>query len=445
MRRISIHIAKIADDDVELSITENANPHNLYNFIQATLNYSVFDSAITSELVLSMREPPTEENILQSGQTIQIQDNGEIVFEGILNTVQTVLTPMTGQSQGGIYALITLSPSIEQLTITPLIYDQNQASQISELTGVNTTYLLAGEVAQTVETSKLLEYMISNTFYSTVFNKTISSEDLSDNIFLMAAAGDTRDTVLRTSIDFYNCVLYQKENGTIQIRQLDASLIAPFAVDLRNQYVPSDGQLPQETLVPILQWAYSDSAYTTPCVVSNYALVPANLSISGGIDTSLISYTPNNLYFPRLAALKKAGWFVGSIGQAQINQNIVTNPTAATALAGFQARIDQYMQKAAGTGYSNDFLSSYQALLTAKQLAFDLTRYASFFGQVSLDDPHLPDNLGEVIGRVINIQNCKMKQGLIAESTRTYSAKGSYLSFHVVPLGSFTGYWKNSL
>jgi hypothetical protein len=258
----------------------------------------------------------------------------------------------------------------------------------------------------------------------------------------MTSPGDSRDTMLRTSIDFYNCVMFQKENGIIQIRQLDTSIIAPFAVDLQNEYLPPN-QLPSQVIVPMLKWNFYDSAYETPCVMSNYALVPPQLSITQSVDTSLISYTPNSRYYPRLDALKNSGWFVGAIGQTQINQNIIQNPTATTALAGFQASIDLYMKKSSGTGYQNDFLSSYQALLTAKQLAIEITKYSGLIGQVSLDDPNMPDSIGDFIGTILNIQNCDMQQGVVSKSTRRYSVNGSYLDFDVAPLGSFTGYWKS--
>jgi hypothetical protein len=394
-----------------------------------------------------MNQPPASTNVLRSGQPIIITDTNQTVFQGVLLSCQYEIVPPTENGPGGIFLIATLAPSIYQLTISPLIFDATQAVQIQTLTGVNVNAILGASVTQSIATSALLSYIISSMDYSIFFGNTINVQDLSSSVFLMAGLGESRDEVLRNSINFFNCVLYQQEDGIIIIRQLDATLLCPFAVDLQNQYnnnlgIPVNGNI--VPIVPMLQYSYTDNAYSTPATVSNYAILAPGLSASNNTNALVISYAPNPTFFPRLKQLQTSGWFVGTIDKTQINSNIVSDPTIATALTNFNTNPDQYMLNVTPNNIAKSgFITSYQSLLTAKALGNALTGYATLNGTISLDDPNLPE-IGNIIGSVIDIQNCDLTQGIIATTNRSYSTSGSFLNFNIVPLGSITGYYKNS-
>lgn len=416
----------------------------IYQFLNLNLNYSVISSQITSTLILSMNQPIGIDNVLRSGQPIQITDNGEIIFQGVLLAPNYTLVPMSETSQGGTFLIATLAPSIYQLTLTPMIFDSAQAAQVQQLTGVDTSAILIGRVTQSIQTTNLLSYMVTNTDYSNFFMKSISAQDLADNVYLMTSAGESRDITLRQSIDYYNCVFYQQEDGNIIIRQLDAAIESPFDIDLANsssnEFLPAD----VTPIVPLLAFEYNDNAYSTPAVISNYCMLQPDQAIGGKATQCVLSYAPNPIFFPRLKQLEIGGWFTGQIGQTQINNNIISDPTTLTALNTFFEYPDQYMIKTKATGVESQELASYQALLTAKQTGMALTGYATINATISLDDPHLPAKLGNVVGSILQIQNCDLTSGLIATVSRSYSTQGSYMNLNITPLGSYTGYWKNS-
>lgn len=418
----------------------NAFQVSPYEFFSASLNYSVQSSSVTSTLILSMNVPPSSTNVLRSGQPVEITDDGSTVFQGVILSITYKLLPMTENSAtGGIYAIITLAPSIMQLTLTPMIFDSTQAQQVQALTGVNVAFVLAGGVAQSISTQTLLNYMISNTDYSSFFSNTLTSQDVPSSVFLMASPAQDRDSVLRASLDFTNVVIYQQENGQIVIRALDATIASPFNVSISNQ-ISTNPTIPN---IPMLQYEYMDNAASTASIVSNYNILSAGNSIANNISNNILSYTPNPTYYPRIKQLSTTGWFVGEIGQTQINDNIVSDPTAAEAYNGYQSYPDQYMNGSPQSGAKETPIAAYQALLTGKQLGQALTNYANLQGTISLDDPNIPygSNLTTVLGSVIQIQGCDLNAGLIATVNRTYTAQGSYLSFTAVPLGSITGFW----
>jgi hypothetical protein len=419
------------------------NPNSTYEFNSMMLNYSLQSSAVTSTLILGMNEPQSLSNVLRSGQPVEIIDNGDIVFQGVILAPRYKLLPMSEDSRGGLYVFITLAPSIYQLTSTPMIFDANQAKQVSELTGINVQNLLAGEVAQNATSASFINYMISNTDYKSFFGHEINVYDLSSNVFVMADAGQSRDSVLRSSIDFNNVVLYQSENGIIYIRQLDSTIAAPFNLDLSNQFNDSDINTTTPT-VPLLDYEYFENAASTPSVVSNYNMLPPNLGIANSVAANILSYMPNPEFFPRVSQLAKTGWFVGEIGQTQINNNIITDPTVAKVISGYDAQIDKYMIRSPQIGAANQSTVSYQTLLTGKQLGQALVNYAILEGTISLDDRNISiqQNMGSVLGTIIKMQNCDMESGIIATCSRNYSSSGSYLTFSIAPLGSITGYWR---
>lgn len=425
-----------------LSNSATANPgqeDQTYAFISAMLNYSVQGSSVTSTVIFSMNTPLSGTNVIRSGQPIKIMDGADEIFEGqIIPKYQSL--PISDNGRGGLYLIATLIPSIFQLTVTPMVFDSNQAQQINSLLGIDLATILAGNVAQQVATSDLLSYIVTNTDYKNIFQKTISPQNLPASVFLMATAGQSRDMVLRASIDFTNTVLYQQEDGNIIIRQLDSGIKTPFSLDLANA---NSGEVNNgEPKISILEYSYQDNAVLCPGVVSNYALLPANQSIAADVSVLLVSYKPSATFYPRIQQLQNTGWFVGSIVNSQINQNIVSDPTVAAILQGYQSYPDQYMTSSAQFGAKEDFIAAYQALLTGKQLGQALTGYANLECLISLDDPYLPTaGMGNILGSCVTIQNCDLGEGLIATYSRSYSAEGSYMSLNIVPLGSITGYW----
>lgn len=452
MRNIIISIGKRIDSDNSYTFSpfpnETYNPNSPYEFVEALLNYSLVDSNITSMLILSVNQLIGTDNILRTGQPIIIMENGQTVFQGVLLACKYKVMPIGGDDQGGVYLIATLAPSLYQLTITPMVFNSDQAQQISSILNTDINSILAGGIAQDIDTNTLLDYMISNTDYSNIFNRTINFSDLGTQVFVMAQSGQSRDSILRQSINYYNCVLYQDESGQININQLSANYgnNAPFTLDLQNgaESISSDISI-LHPIVPMLQYEYTDNAYSTPAMVSTYAILNANIAIAADVTDLLITYAPNSQFFPRLQQLQQGGWFTGIIDNIQINQNIVQDPTTASALNQYAAAPDQYMNSIIGNGAKNPTIGAYQALLTGKELGNALTGYASLSGTISLDDKNLVNiDMQMILGTIVQINNCDLKSGIIATCSRSYSALGSYLSFNIAPLGSLTGYWAES-
>ena len=448
MRQLKVNIqprAGTSDLAYIFNSQDTYSPASPYQFVNLVLNYSVVSSSVTSMLILGMSTTLSENNVLRSGQPVTVEDNGVIVFQGVILTPTYKLLPMSEDSKGGLYAVITLAPSLYQLTLMPMIFDDTQAAQIKIVTGVDVSNFLAGNTVQLSNTQDLLNYMVLDTDYSTYFDGRISADDLGKTLFVMATAETSRDTVLRQSIDYYNCILYQQEDGLIVIRQLDPSFECPFDIDLANN-IPAQNVTPETVpIAPLLTYEYMENAYSTPAAVSNYAMLAPDLAVAALADQCVLTYAPNPIFFPRIKQLQMGGWFVGQIGGTQINSNIASDPNTAAALAHFQSYQDQYMITTQASGVKDQATAAYQALLTAKQMGAALSGYSGLSFTISLDDPNIATaDLSSVVGTCLQIQNCDMKSGLIATVSRSYSSDGSYLSGNIVPLGSYTGYWKNS-
>lgn len=444
MRNIQIFIeSREGTDDNIYNFTTQNELTEVYSFAECILNYSIQSSQSLSKIILDMNQPLNDSNVLRSGQPVIIFDDGQKVFEGILNCVQYMMLPINDQGQGKQVMIGMLSPSICQLTITPTIFDIDQAKQISKLLDIDVSALLIGNFRQSVKTIKLLEYIITNMDYDRIFKKKILYYDLPEELYIMASAAQSRDEVLRYSMDYYNTVLYQQEDGQIIIRQLDANIECPFDVDTMNFSLGNPNTEEFVPIVPMLQYSYTENAYNTPSIISNYGILPDGVAISSGAKNFAVSYSPNEKFYPRINQLLKTGWFTGQLGNSQINDNIISSPIIASALKNFQINKDQYMNSIIPTGLLKDtFFLAYQAMITGKQMGQALTGYSNFNGTISLDDPNLP-KLGNILGSIMQVFNSDMKAGIIASLTRQYGKGGSYLSFSLAPLGSITGYWKN--
>ena len=455
MRNISIKIyPRLNTRDIQYYFTSNnvlndlpkfdatdINPDvsSLYQFVNMSLNYSIQSSNITSSIVLSLNTTLAGGNTIRSGQYIEITDNGRFIFQGVMLSCQYQQTLVGNNSIGGIYLMATIVPSLYQLTLLPMLFDSIQKSQIDGLLGIDTTSILVGEVAQQISTQTLLDYMITNTDYQTFFKRAIRASGLPENVFLMATSGQNRDSVLRTSIDFTNTVLFQKENGEINIRQLDAKIKAPFNINIGDRF-----NIESEIYPDVLEFTYLDNAAVTPAVVNSYSILTPNLSVSADTQSNFISYKPNPKFFLRVKQLQDTGWFSGQINHTPINTNIVQDPTIRTILSRVQTIPDQYMLSSAQSGAKQDYITSYQQLMLGKTMGQALTGYAGLECLISIDDKYLENvDTQDLLGTCVDILNCDMASGIIATYNRSYSLDGSYISLNIVPLGSCTGYWTN--
>jgi len=173
MRKITINIQarEGTQDNVYTFGTQNSDQFAPYQFISAKLNYSIQTSNVTSTLILALDTFQNSTNVLRSGQPITITDEGSIVFQGVLGSVAYSSLPINQPGSGGVYAYITLDPSIFQFTIAPFIFDSRQADQIQELTGASIDAILVGKVSQDINAETLLNAMINNMDYSRIFAK----------------------------------------------------------------------------------------------------------------------------------------------------------------------------------------------------------------------------------------------------------------------------------
>lgn len=419
---------------------DSSDVSNVYRFNSMNINYSILSSSTTSTLILTMNVPMDTTNVLRSGQNIEITDNGNTIFQGTVLSARYTVLPVNENGTGGnMLAILTLAPSIYQLTLLPMIFDTTQKAQVDSLLGINTDVLLVGNTAQQVSSQTLLDYMITNTDFLDFFDKTITYSGLPTNVFLMAKAGQSRDSVLRSSIDFANTVFYQQEDGELIIRQLAASIRAPFAVNIANN-IQSDG------FPGILEYDYVDNAASTPAIISNYNILNPELGIVANATANYLSYKPNPTYFPRVQQLQSTGWFSGILDHAPINSNITAEPSLQVFLNGLQTQPDQYVISSAQQGAKQNFITAYQALVTGKAMGEALATYSTLECQISLDDVYFPEVTSTnymLLGKCVDILNCDMKAGLIGAYSRDYSAAGSYINLHLIPLGSCTGYWSN--
>ena len=343
---------------------------------------------------------------------------------------------ISGDSKGNMLVTLTLCPSIYQLTLLPMIFDNTQKTQIDKLLGIDTNTFLIGNATQQVSTASLLSYMISNTDFSTNFNGTIEAT-LPETVYLMASAGQTRDSILRSSIDFTNSVFYQAENGDWIIRQLDSTIGANFLLNITND-TQSAG------LPGILSYSYTDNSPLIPAIFSNYNIIQAGLGIGSNASNVYLSYKPNPLFYPRIKQLQDNGWFSGELGHTPINNNIINNPSTASYLNGLQQSTSQYILSSSQEGAQQNFIAAYQALLTGKEIGKSLTNYSTLECLLSLDDEYLTlntENPQLLLGYCVDILNCDMTSGIIAAYSRNYSSAGSFISLNIAPLGSITGYW----
>ncbi len=421
-------------------LVSSTDVSRVYQFNSMNLNYSILTSTITSILILTMDVPMTQLNVLRSGQPIEITDNGNTIFQGILLTPQYQMLPVHEDgSSGGMLVVFTLAPSIYQLSLLPMLFDPTQKTQIDSLLGIDTSTILVGQVGQQVSTQLLLDYMITNTDFADFFDKTIEYDGLPDNVFLMATAGQSRDSVLRSSIDFTNTVFYQQEDGELIIRPLDATIKAPFIINITND-TQSDG------FPGLLEYTYTDNAASTPAIISNYNILSPALGVVSNASANYLSYKPNPVYFTRIQQLQSTGWFSGVLGNTPINNNIVNNPSVQAFLGGLQTQPDQYMISSSQVGAKQNFITAYQALITGKAMGQALTTYSNLECQISLDDQYFPTTTSTnylLLGKCVDILNCDMKAGIIGAYSRNYSPAGSYINLNIVPLGSITGYWTN--
>jgi hypothetical protein len=457
MRNFTITISARIDTDNYYSFSSLNNINNLssnypelpdfndvssvYQFISMNLNYSIQSSNVTSTLILSMNQPYNPTNALRSGQNIEIIENGKTIFQGTLLSCQYQIVPISGNNaSGGMYLFITLAPSIYQFTVLPCVLDNIQAKQMSQsFTNPSilvNSLIVSGVVGQTVSTTDLLKYMITNSDYSAFFKREIKGEDLPTELFLMSPIGLSRDTLFRTTIDYTNTVFYQREDGLILTRLLSDSLYrAPFGINLTNQN-PADG------LTSVLDYTFNDNITTIPAIINNYSILPSSQSVTLQVTNNFTNYSPNPEYFPRIAKLVQTGWLNGVVSNTQLNQNIIKNPSTVAIFNKFAALKNKYLTSVVQVGAIDNALSNYQNLITAKSMAQSLTGYFNLECRISLDDPYLDqNNLQFILGTVVNILNCDMESGIIATYTRSYSNSGSFATLNICPLGSITGAW----
>ena len=460
MRQLLINIEKRVDRD-RAFVFNGINADPIYAFSSATVNYSISSSNVTSMLFLTVvGGMPETQDAIRSGQYVTIEDNGDIIFQGnVLSAVfKQSIIPASGISQ--LMLNITLAPSIFQLALAPLIFDNAQATNIGKLLGIDIAASLVGKTQQS-KISDFFNGIIQNTDYSNYFKKTIQYSDLDNSVYTITGTGATIDSVVRSTLSYFNAVFYQQEDGTIIVRQLDPSIESPFDIDLNNQNLSTTSVTSSPDIIPVaplLEWEYVDNACSTPSIVSGYNIISANIAslINNNTKTDsfplIVSYKPNSVYYPRMGELISTGWFVGAINNTQINDNIVTDPALSTIVEKYFQFNEQYLTASTASGAPNsvsfnnqNIITAYQKLMATKEMASLLARYSSVSGYISLDDPNLQNvNLNKVVGTCLQIGNCDMKSGIIASCSRMYSIGTPLLAITVLPLGSITGYWKNS-
>lgn len=449
MRNIQILITQRVDSDYSyyFDSSNEYNADDVYNFINMKLNYSLQTSNILSDLTLSMVQPLNAYNQIKSGQNVIITDNGQIVFQGVILSIRYKVLPTT-ENGGGSFAFLVLAPSIYQLCMLPMVYNEEQKQQIKDTLGIDVNILLLAGITQKVKTTDLFKYVISNTDIETVFHHDVDINDLPDEVYILTEAGQNRDSVIRSSLDYTNTVFYQQEDGKLIIRQLatTSEYLASFGVALNLQdrellNITEDIQYPT-----ILSYDFIDNAVITPSLINSYCILPAGLSVA--INNNFTSVKPSNEFYPRIKELVDNGWYSARLTYAGINDNIIKDTGFSAILNKYKTYESKYLINSTTSNAISDDYNSFQKLLINKEMAQSLVNYSLLECVISLDDPVF-DNMdtSNLLGKIVNINNSSinntMNSGIIITYSREYSINGTFINLSLAPIGSITGYWKS--
>ena len=453
MNDYSIYIAAGKYGYRPVEILPNGETNNSpYAMLSAQFDHSLVQSNLLSKVTLICSQPYSKTIGFQGGQPVRVWDNEEVVFDGV------IVRPIYYIKNQMQYCDLVLGTYTYQLTKMPLFFTADMLTQLSELLGLpNLGSSVAGNVSVPVNLSVLLNAIKANTDYS-VYGKNTWITDDSSEVFIMAHTGQNRDMILRQSIDFLNEVFYQQESGEWVIATLSNKNMAPFSIDVTNKtattMVKSSGN--QQITPSLFNIYFTDNSYDTPLYCVNYGMVPPNIVSDVGVNSFVVSVVPNLKYFPRMQQLKDSSWFVGEYDYTEINGNIVSDPAMRQAFNQKYVAENPYLNfingGSDGQGNSkkvNTDFNAYQLLLSFKDMSRQLTNYQQFGGTFLLDDPAFYDadgnalvDLGNLLGKIVPINNCIMESGIIATTSRNYGEDGiASLSINLAPLGSITGKW----
>ena len=434
-----------------------------YSIMSAQFNHSITQSNVLSKITLISTKPYSIDIAFQGGQPVRVWDGSKIIFDGVI--VRPIYY-IRNQMQ---YCDLVLGLYTYQLTRTPLFFTSDQLAEIAKLLNIpNLSSSVAGNVSLPVGLGTLLDTIKSGTDYS-VYGKNTWVADIGDvgnTVYIMAQTGQTKDTILRQSIDFLNEVFYQQESGEWVLKTLNTKNYAPFTIDVTNQLATTMkdklaipvGSGISGTIPSLTDLYFVDNSYDTPLYTTNYGMVPPDIvNAAGGAQSFIVSVTPNLSKFKRMSQLANSSWFIGDYSFTDINGDIVSDPAMAqTFNQGYIAQ-NPYLTSA---GYGLDKnrnmvtveskFTAYQMLLTYKDMARKLTNYYQMVGTFLLDDPALkapdgaPMELGNILGTIVPIGKSAMESGIVATTCRSYNEDGiASLSISLVPLGSIAGKWES--
>lgn len=435
MTTLNIKIYKCkGSDDTEFEFTFNQATENTHGhgFISCNLAYDINRFNPIGTMTLLVRDPKV---YIQSGQPIEVQQNGVTIYQGI---VLSATSKLNGDND---IIQLQLIPSAGQLSLCNFMFDRTIRDQIQKLTGVDMSLLLITGFNAEVSTQKLLDVMIANTVYQNQFqHNLVIANDLPSELRVVSDITDSKEIVLRKSLQWFNTVAYQQENGKIIIKQLDSRLQCPFSIDYMNQgaslYIAD-----QKPCLAVLDREFDDNAlsYST---LSSYSILQANLEEALKANNNKLTVSPNYKYFDRVKVLQENGWIIGKIMQIPLNDSFLKDPAYTEALKGMQSQPTQYFNSTGGSATAKEFYSNYQRMVTQQAMAAQMSGYWILKATVSIDDAFFPDGVGDIQGTIINIDNAPVKQGIIASYTKEFSATSSFIHMIILPVGTITGFWK---
>jgi hypothetical protein len=435
MTILNIKIYKCkGSDDTEFEFTLNQATENTHGhgFISCNLAYDINKFNPIGTMMLLVRGPKV---YIQSGQPIEVQQNGVTIYQGI---VLSATSKLNGDND---IIHLQLIPSAGQLSLCNFMFDRTIRDQIQKLTGVDMSLLLITGFNAEISTQKLLDVMIANTVYQNQFqHNLVIANDLPMNLRVLSDVVDSKEVVLRKSLQWFNTVAYQQESGKIIIRQLDSRLQCPFSIDYINQgaslYIAD-----QKPCLAVLDREFDDNAlsYST---LSSYSILQANLEEALKANNNKLTVSPNYKYFDRVKVLQENGWIIGKIMQIPLNSSFLENPAYTEALKGMQSQPTQYFNSTGGSATAKEFYSNYQRMVTQQAMSAQMSGYWILKATVSIDDAFFPYGVGDIQGTIINIDNAPVKQGIIASYTKEFSASSSFIHMIILPVGTITGFWK---
>lgn len=325
------NILPVVDSDLTITI-DNSYYNSKYIMISLTLQYTILSSDAGGSMVLIPRvvEPSNGQYIKDGTNSIkegQIIDLYKMVYEdptkqptpkrallGFITAIQY------RKSNNGVILVVNFKQLLSQFIMLPVGQTPVEKKNI----GVTNVAIISNKanVEQitngSIKTS-LMDVAQGKNLYEDSSNPNVFniSKYLPEEVLIYSDLNTSRDTLLRQAIAPYNMVMFQNEDGTVDIDLLSINRI-------NNDWTVRDGEF-QSIQV-------DNAAGITINTLNQYYMIPALLetfktSEAGKNTPSNFVVKPIAKWYPRENELFNTGNFTyGKLLSKSIDPNIIKNP-----------------------------------------------------------------------------------------------------------------------